>query len=48
LQFAWDSLHREDTLLAYANCLLELNRQHPDVNQKELESLLEALLNNRD
>ena len=48
LQFAWNSLHREDTLLAYANCLLELSKQRPEVNQKELESLLEALLNNRD
>ena len=48
LQFAWNSLHREDTLLAYANCLLELNKQHPEANLKELEILLEALLNNRD
>ncbi len=48
LQFAWNSLHREDTLLAYANCLLALNKQRPEVNQKELEGLLEALLNNRD
>lgn len=48
LQFAWNSLHREDTLLAYATCLLELNKQRPEVNQKELEGLLEALLNNRD
>jgi tetratricopeptide (TPR) repeat protein len=48
LQFAWNSLHREDTLLVYANCLLSLNKQRPEVNQKELEGLLEALLNNRD
>ena len=48
LQFAWNSLHREDTLLAYANCLLALNKQRPEVNQKELEGLLETLLNNRD
>jgi len=48
LQFAWNSLHREDTLLAYANCLLEINKQRPNGNQKELETLLEALLNNRD
>lgn len=47
LQFAWNSLHREDTLLAYATCLLELNKQRPEVNQKELEGLLEALLNNQ-
>ena len=48
LQFAWNSLHSEDTLLSYATCLLELNKHHPEVNQKELEGLLDALLNNRD
>ncbi len=48
LQFAWNSLHREDTLLAYATCLLELNKQRPNVNQKELEILLDGLLANQD
>lgn len=48
LQFAWNSLHREDTLLSYANCLLALNKQRPEINQKDLESLLDALLINRD
>ena len=47
LQFAWNSLHNEDSLLSYATCLLALNKQSSEANQKELESLSEALENNQ-
>ncbi|MFA5611661.1 MAG: tetratricopeptide repeat protein [Anaerolineaceae bacterium] len=48
LQFSWNSLHSEDTLLSYANCLLKLTSQRADANIKELEGLLDVLLNNHD
>lgn len=47
LQFAWNSLHNEQSLLSYAACLLALNKQNSLANQKELESLSEALENNQ-
>ena len=47
LQFAWNSLHNEASLLSYAACLLALNKQNSEANQKDLESLLEALESNQ-
>lgn len=47
LQFAWNSLHNEASLLSYAACLLALNKQKSEANQKDLESLLEALESNQ-